>query len=346
MRYLVNGYGAHMGGIVRVHNAVCDELARRGAVFVANAPRDQKDLSELQIISKQGGSRLKSFVGDVARSLRFQRFDIRVDSAPAFRFFTRAGKHLVIIHDLNFMRPSVHRISWKQRLYRKVLHHWTLRQVDRIIVNSTATLEELREFMPSCVSRAVVLSLPVDEFATQGPRLTIKSRSDSELRILAFGHARNKGVDRLLAVLKVRPAATLTVICPLEKWEQLWRFEATRLGVSDRVRVVFDLTDSELRDEYLSADVFCMISSYEGYGLPVAEALALGVPTVISELPVLADTGRGYAVIAGRGVDETHLVRALDEALARPASHWRSASEELRAWSWREWITRMLEGLV
>ena len=53
-----------------------------------------------------------------------------------------------------------------------------------------------------------------------------------------------------------------------------------RLDLPDGVEVLGRLSDDELADEYRRAWVFCLPSSYEGFGIPYAEAMAAGLPVV------------------------------------------------------------------
>ena len=343
MQVLVNGYGAYLGGIVRVHNSVCRALVARADVAVANAPRDQEDLP-LRVISAQTDSRLRSLLSDAVAALRFERYGLRIDSAPAFRLFTRARRHVVIVHDLNFLRPAVHRISWTQRLYRHVLHRWSLWRVDRIVVNSAQTLAELNEFMPAATEKTVVLPLPVDHLPeAAAPAAAPSSRGVT--RLMTYGHARNKGVDTLLAALRLRPDLHLSVVCPKATWVRLWDKMAEELEVRDRVSVMSELTDDELVAAYMETDVFCMLSTYEGYGIPVAEALFLERPTVVSALPVLRETSRGFATIAVDHNAES-VVAAIERALGEAPGHWRAAAAAMRGWSWNDWVDELLDGMT
>jgi len=344
MRYLVNGFGGYFGGIVRVHNAVCRELAYRGTVEVANAPQDQEDVAGVRILTRQDSSRLHSFLRDIRDSLRLRRYDVRIDTAPAFRMLTRARKHIVIVHDLNFLVPEVHDISRKQYWYRKVLHHWTLRRVDRIVVNSHATLREIERFLPSAAPKVRVLPLPVDYLAEHIRDDVRHSGSSESVRLLSFGHAANKGVDRLLELMAMDSRYSLTVVSPQDKWQEFWASSVERLQLSDRIHLLAGLSDEDLADEYHRADVFCMLSTYEGYGLPVAESLYLARPTVVSDLPVLAETSRGAATVAGS--DAASLLAALQAAQARPRQHWLDSAELFRDWTWRTWTDDMLEGIA
>jgi glycosyltransferase involved in cell wall biosynthesis len=349
-RVLVNGFGAYLGGIVRVHNEICRAVGTANMVFVANAPRDQDAATGVKILTKQSGSRALSFLRDAFASLRLMKFDVRIDSAPGFRFFTRATRHVVVVHDMNFLRPDVHRISRKQQLYRQLLHRWTLARVDRIVVVSEATRAEVCAFEPRVAAKIVVLPLPVDymgayrEPAALAPATEpVAGRRGDEVRLLSFGHARNKGVDRLLGLLASDQKYRLTVICPASIWNDEWQQFSDRYGVSDRVTVKSGLSDSQLTAEYLAADVFCMVSKYEGYGLPVAEALYLGQPTVISDLDVLRSTSRGMAMIVhGDGPDA--LAAAIESALSQPAEHWERARALFQAHGWQEWAIEMLAG--
>jgi glycosyltransferase involved in cell wall biosynthesis len=82
------------------------------------------------------------------------------------------------------------------------------------------------------------------------------------------------------------------------------------------------------------AAAFLMPSHFEGYGLPAAEALRLGTPTVISPDPALHEATGGAAI---RMVTWTApaLVDAIEQALKAPAPTlapgrtWRAATEDL-----------------
>ena len=344
MKILVNGFGAHMGGIVRVHNAICRELAAYGEVSVANAPHDRRHGDHLRIVSAQAISRRKSILNDLRISLRPTAYDVRVDSAPAFRFFTRSRHHVVIVHDLNFLHKDIHSISWLQYMYRLLLHHWTLRRCDQVVVNSNSTMSELEGFWAPVLKKAQVLPLPVDQVLNAIPAtVTPTDRSPAEgVHVMTFGHAQNKGVQHILHLMAIREDLKLTVICTPENWDRFWSETASTLGVRERVRVKGNLSDAALRCEYENADVFCMLSGYEGFGLPIVEALTLQRPTIINDIPTLVDTGRGFPVKVDPG-DAIALSAAVDEALSTPVSRWEEASAAYRHWTWQLWTSQLME---
>jgi glycosyltransferase involved in cell wall biosynthesis len=60
-----------------------------------------------------------------------------------------------------------------------------------------------------------------------------------------------------------------------------------RLGVTHRVHFYQDLERSVLLEKYLNADLFLLLSKYEGFGIVVAEALASGTPCIVANRSAL-----------------------------------------------------------
>ena len=93
------------------------------------------------------------------------------------------------------------------------------------------------------------------------------------------------------------------------------------LGLSDRVKLVGRLNDAD-RDGLLAmAAALVFPSSYEGFGAPVIEAMALGAPVITSNLTALPE------VVADAGqvltLDVAAWAAAVDHAIAN-REHWRT----------------------
>ncbi|MDI5977409.1 glycosyltransferase, partial [Amycolatopsis magusensis] len=113
----------------------------------------------------------------------------------------------------------------------------------------------------------------------------------------------------------------------------------------DRLRVLGRLSDAELATALRAASVLAMPSLAEGFGLPVLEAMAAGVPVVHSDVPSLVEVSGGAARVVPCG-EVGALADALQEVLGSPSLSatmrkrgytrsgefsWRAAAEAL--WS-------------
>jgi glycosyltransferase involved in cell wall biosynthesis len=109
-------------------------------------------------------------------------------------------------------------------------------------------------------------------------------------------------------------------------------------GLNDVVTLAGDLDDHALSDAYDRADVFVLATRHEGYGIPVADAVARGLPvvsTLAGAIPELVDWGSGAVVPID---DPAALTAALEPLIAddaeraRRAAGARSRAETLPHW--------------
>jgi phosphatidylinositol alpha-mannosyltransferase len=96
----------------------------------------------------------------------------------------------------------------------------------------------------------------------------------------------------------------------------------------EQVRYAGTIDESALVDEYNKAWVYCLVSSYEGFGVPAIEAMACGTTVVAVDNPGTRDVVRhehnGLLAAAGAFAD------SLDRALADPALRSRLEANGLR----------------
>jgi glycosyltransferase involved in cell wall biosynthesis len=100
---------------------------------------------------------------------------------------------------------------------------------------------------------------------------------------------------------------------------------AQRFGLNERVICVGHLSADELRVLYAHADVFVFPSLYEGFGMPVLEAMASGAPVITSATTSLREVAGDAAVLI-----DPHSPEQLAEALVRVLTD-RGLRETLRA---------------
>jgi len=118
------------------------------------------------------------------------------------------------------------------------------------------------------------------------------------------------------------PECLLEAIAPLDihltligqgELEDALRRQAAQLGIADRVDFIRQVPNSEIQAYYDRADVFLMATHYEGFCIPVLEAMAAGLPVIAS------DTGPIPEVLGGTGWLVKKAPEAFTESLSKLA---------------------------
>ena len=183
-------------------------------------------------------------------------------------------------------------------------------------------------------------------------RFDIAAREEKRERTFLFSGSliERKGVD-LVAAAFVRlaqevPNVRLKIVGEGELRESLVR---TLRAVSERVEFVGFKDWKELPAEYAAADVLCVPSRYDGWGLVVPEGLAAGLPVIGTDrmgaaLEFVGSGGNGWLISAG---DEEALLGAMRDAALMPVGELRQmgfrARESVSAHTLRNGATRFCD---
>jgi len=231
---------------------------------------------------------------------------------------------VVTIHDLSFERePSL--MGRKDRLVFKTMVPRAARRALRVLTVSERSRGDLVELYGIPDERIVVTPNGVDPAFTPGP-----GSHDYALLVGAVQERKNP-----LAALGAAESAGLPlVVAGPPKDVELSR-ELERRGA----RVTGYVPQAELVDLYRGAACLLQTSRYEGFGLPVLEAMACGTPVVAIDEPALREVGGDAAIYA----PEVGLTDAIRHALAEREE--RSAAGIARAslFSWQTTARRTLE---
>jgi glycosyltransferase involved in cell wall biosynthesis len=115
-------------------------------------------------------------------------------------------------------------------------------------------------------------------------------------------------------------------------------------GLEDRVHLTGHVAEKHLRALYAGAHLFAFPSLYEGFGLPVLEAMASGTPVVCSSSSSLPEVAGDAAILADPKDEEAwfaSLGRALSDAPLRDRLR-QAGLARAREFSWRASVARVL----
>lgn len=329
------------GGLNRISTSLANELSKVSQVFVEAAPEAGKFPAHVSVKSRQSASRLLSLLMSLSIRWRYQLSPpaVTINVGPSLILTPKCSLKYLLVHDLAFKASTHVNLTSRQKLYRKIVTKQALKRADKIISVSSSTKNELGVHYPRFLAKVQTFPLPIDQifhdFQWRGGPW---SRGEAMCSIFMFGHNTNKGVELVLQALSETEWLRVTIATSKKFWKDSGYSEKIHdLGISARVELLFDASDEQLVDSLVQHDVLAMPSTYEGFGLPVAEALTLGVPTVISNLEVLRETGSNFAVEM-RSYTSVEFSQAVSRALQMSSTHWQDAREYFARRTWKWWI--------
>jgi glycosyltransferase involved in cell wall biosynthesis len=230
---------------------------------------------------------------------------------------------LVTVHDLSFERdPSL--MPPKDRLVFRTVVPRSARRAARVFAVSERTRADLIELYGIPSERIVVTPNGVDPVFTADGGEDLGREGDP---YLLFVGAIQERKNPLAAVDAASAVGLPLVVAGPEKEPALAR-ELERRGARLRGYV----GKPELAELYRGAACVVLPSRYEGFGLPVLEAMASGTPVVAAPEPALVEVGGDAAVFA-----EPHeLASAIRRALRDRARLRAAGLERARSFSWEE----------
>lgn len=265
----------------------------------------------------------------------------------------RAGRTrcVVTIHDLiPLLHPEYTPKAKKTRFYPlfKAVMRETAERTDVLIVPSESSRRDMAATFPH-VTTLLEHTRVIPEGVGRRFRLSSES-TEREERILYVGRFdAYKNVPTLIdayaQILKERPSTHLTLIGHEDPRYPEARQRARELGLEDRIEWRGYVSDEELIQAYQKASVFVLPSRYEGFGLPVLEAMACGCPVVCgrhSSLPEVAGEAAVYADIdSADAVAQAVLNLLNDPRLAEEKST--GCLKSARSFSWRRTAEQTVE---
>ncbi len=269
---------------------------------------------------------------------------------PSERFGRARGALVSTVHDLGYrMVPWSLQPETLERLEGALDQAWF--RASRVITDSEAVGREILSEGLAGADRVRVIPLgpahaPPDPSSL--PPLPAGVRPPFGLWVGTLEPRKN--LQPLLRawrlLLRRLPEAPALVLVGRFGWKtETLRHEVEAAQREGWLRHLGYLSDGELAALYRAAAVFVFPSLYEGFGLPVLEALGAGAPVVASDLPVLRELA-GDAAVYAPPRDEEIWAREVERLLTEPALARRLGErgvERARRFTWAESARRHVE---
>lgn len=232
------------------------------------------DKYELPFESRGLLPRLKNIVylSRIAREYDIVHITGDVHYCSILKLINRNALWILTIHDCGGLRAL--------RGIKRVLLKWIWFEIpialsDCVTAVTGATCIELRECTMSNLRRLTVIHNPVE----------VNTKPDgmrNPSRVLQIGTKTNKNIDRLTEALSGLDCE-LAIVGPTTSEERI------RWGSRCKTVYMEGLSDAALEREYAASGIVSVVSTYEGFGLPVLEGILHGCRVVASRLPPIKE---------------------------------------------------------
>ena len=204
-------------------------------------------------------------------------------------------KSVVTIHDLIFLRHpefynpiDVKLYTWKFR--------FTLREADHIIAISECTKRDILEFGGTDVSEDKISLIyqscsPRFNISPNAPLSTLSKKIGRYFLSVGSIEARKNTLLAVKALEHLPNDLHLVLVGRHTKYTDQISAYANTHGLESRLHILHGVSDAELPALYAGAECFVYPSVYEGFGIPIIEAISCGLPLVACTGSCLEEAG-------------------------------------------------------
>jgi glycosyltransferase involved in cell wall biosynthesis len=260
-------------------------------------------------------------------------------TAPVFA----ACRQVTVFHDLQHKRHPEH-FRWFDLPFWRVLLWAAAHRSRRLISVSEATRSDLLRFYRLSEDRIAVIAHGVE------PAFAHLDRSHTEPYLLCVSTLHpHKNLPRLIRSYGRKKRDFRLILAGMrgfhaDKIDGL----IEELGLRESIQVTGWVSREELYSLYARARAFVYPSTFEGFGMPVLEAMAAGIPVACSDIPPLREVAEDAALFFDP-LDEDGIASAIerlmsDETLRERLA--RSGSERARPFTWKRSAEQTLAVLL
>ena len=226
--------------------------------------------------------------------------------SPSFVLPHFAGKCVSTVHDMSAFRVPQYHPKVRVKYQQDIFPHLT-QKGDLFITDSEFSRTELLDFFPVTPDRVVSVPLGAD------PMFHVRSKEAIQDTLARYGLTPGaytlsvgtieprKNIERLIDAYATLPAVLRLQYPLVLVGGHGWNSESihqkiARYSQEGWLKYLLFVSDQDLAFIYSGARLFACVSHYEGFGLPVLEAMASGIPVISSDAASLPEVG-GDAVV-------------------------------------------------
>ncbi|MCL4266211.1 MAG: glycosyltransferase family 4 protein [Anaerolineae bacterium] len=265
--------------------------------------------------------------------------------SPFYLMPYRPGLSTILtVHDLiPQLFPTY--FSVRTRLLSEITTRLALRCADHLIVDSVATRQDVLQRYAIKPERVTAVPLAPD------PRFTPQSAADVQriraqyqlpanyVLYLGINKPHKNLVQLVEAWTAVHPSSVTLVIAGA--WDGRYpeaRERTQQLAAGEAIRFIGPVADADLPGLYSGAHFFIFPSLYEGFGLPVIEAMACGTAVITSHVSSLPEVA-GEAALYVNPHDTADITRQINHLLDNPAliaAYRQKSLAQAQKFTWRD----------
>jgi glycosyltransferase involved in cell wall biosynthesis len=199
---------------------------------------------------------------------------------------------------------------------------WMARHSTLVVTDSEFSKQSLQEDLGLDADRIMVLQLAIDHASADRVRARRTETAPADRVMFVGRDAPHKNLDRLVRGFATTDFAAAGAVLTLAGVDGAAVSRLRALAEQHDVHVELPgvVSQPELELLLASATLLVQPSLEEGFGLPVAEAMAAGIPVAISTAPALLEITRGAPIESFDPLDVDAIAAAIDHVAASPAA--------------------------
>ena len=302
--------------------------------------------------------RVRKFINGLSywnSALSQERFDI-FEGLNLPLVAAPTGRTLLTIHDIRGTRIDA---GILERAANGIFLRRSLKSADHIITVSEAMKKEILQVFPNLPISVIYNGLDIQGFDNvfEIDQQAVRRKYDLPAEfILAVGHLeRRKNYLNLvdaMAQLRDRGHSFNLIIVGNDRGgrdrgeREAIEAKINATGLSGSIKILRDLNDFEVQCVYKLCKLFVFPSSYEGFGIPILEAMAAGRPMVLSDIPAFREITENQGIYFAHD-DTKAIASAIEKVLSSSSDRARLiqyGNERVNAFTFKN-LAKQLEGI-